>query len=218
MFDRHAGRRLPVVAILAFTLIAAGFSATSARAGNIIDDWNNVKVPPPPKLREVTVAPKTTALLVLDLVHGICSEKRRPRCIASLPVVEKLLHRARAHHLLVVYSTAGKFKPKDIWAQVKPIAGEPVVNSHADKFRHTALNKILRKHGIKTVVIVGTASHGAVLYTASAAAFYNYKVVVPVDGSSAENEYIEQYVAYNLVHAPTIAQNITLTTTDMLKF
>jgi nicotinamidase-related amidase len=189
-----------------------------ARAATVIDDWSKVKVPPPPTLKSVTVDPKTTALLMLDFMHQNCNDKRRPRCVASLPAMKKLLGEARAHNVMVVYTIIAHTTPKDIWAEVAPKGNEPWVQAGVDKFFHTDLEKILKDKGIKTVITVGTAAHGAVLYTASAAAMRGMKVVVPVDGSTAENEYIEQYVAYNLVHAPVISKNITLTASDMLKF
>ncbi len=56
------------------------------------------------------------------------------------------------------------------------------------------------------------------MYTGSEAVLRGYKVIVPVDGMSAENSYIEQYVAYNFLHAPIIAGNVTLTSYGMIKF
>jgi len=44
------------------------------------------------------------------------------------------------------------------------------------------------------------------------------KVIVPVDGISAETTYVEQYVALHLVNAPVISAAITLTTLDRVKF
>jgi len=49
------------------------------------------------------------------------------------------------------------------------------------------LEKILNDKGIKTVVVAGTAAQGAVLNTASQAALRGLRVIVPVDGMSAEN-------------------------------
>ncbi|MBP1732123.1 MAG: isochorismatase hydrolase protein, partial [Deltaproteobacteria bacterium] len=72
--------------------------------------------------------------------------------------------------------------------------------------------------GIKTVIVTGTAAHGAVLYTASGAALRGMKVVIPVDGMSAESLYAEQYVAWNLVNAPRISAETTLSRLDMIKF
>jgi hypothetical protein len=63
-------------------------------------------------------------------------------------------------------------------------------------------------------------SHGAVLYTSSAAALRGFNVIVPVDGMSAvgQNLYVEQYVAYNFTSAPIVSPKITLTSTDNIKF
>jgi hypothetical protein len=44
------------------------------------------------------------------------------------------------------------------------------------------------------------------------------KVIVPVDGISAETTYAEQYVAWHLVNAPVISPAMTLTTLDSVKF
>ena len=210
--------RAGIVSIIALVAAAACTAAAPVHAANVIDDWAKIEVPPPPELKSVTVDPQTTALLVLDFTHQICNEKNKPRCVASLPAVKKLLARARENHVLVAYSTAGNMTPKDIWAEVAPMPGEPVVNSHANKFQNTDLEKILKDKGIKTVIVTGVNANGAVLYTASEAAFLGFKVIDPIDGSSAENEYIEQYVAYNFAHAPLIASLVTLTTSEMIKF
>jgi len=207
-----------LIAALAMTVVASSFVAAAARAGTVIDDWTNIKAPPPPELKPVTVEPNTTALLLLDFTHQICDPQKKPRCVASLPAMKKLLAQARANHVMVVYSTAGDMTPKDIWADIAPMPCEPVVNSHANKFQDTDLEKILKDKGIKTVIVTGVNANGAVLYTASEAAFLGFKVIDPIDGSSAENEYIEQYVVYNFAHAPLVSSAVTLTTSDMIKF
>ncbi len=198
--------------LLAVIVILIALPAMPAQAQTVIDDWANIKAPPPPALKSVTVDPSTTALLLLDFVHPICDPQKKPRCVASLPAMKKLLAQARANHVMVVYSTAGNMTAKDIWADVAPLPGEPVVNGHADKFMNTDLEKILKDKGIKTVIVTGVKANGAVLYTASDAAFRGFKVIDPIDGSSAENEYIEQYVVYNFADAPGVAAMVTLTT------
>jgi nicotinamidase-related amidase len=77
---------------------------------------------------------------------------------------------------------------------------------------------MLKDKGIKTVIVVGTAAHGAVLYTASAAAMRGFSVVVPVEGMSAENTYAEQATAWLLVSAPTVAGKVALTKMDMITY
>lgn len=205
--------------LLAFALTAAlGLAATTARAANIIDEWANVKAPPAPALKPVTVDTKDTALLMLDFLHANCNPEHGKRCIASLPIAKKLLDEARAHHMLVVYSAFGKNTEKDIWADVAPKGGEPFVVAFLDKFIGTDLNKILKDHGIKTVIVVGSAANGAAFGTASGAAQRGYTVIVPVDGISSDDLYAEQSAVWNMVNAPVISSKITLTTVDMMKF
>ena len=189
-----------------------------ASAQTIIEEWSNVKTPPAPELKSVTLDPATTALLLLDFNKQTCNAERRPRCIVSIPKVEKLAGAARAKGVFVVYSLSAGATTADIAKELAPKAGDPVVTSGPDKFFGTDLEKILKDKGIKTVIVTGTASHGAVLYTASGAALRGMKVVIPVDGMSAESTYAEQYVAWNMVNAPRISAETTLTKTDTIRF
>jgi nicotinamidase-related amidase len=188
---------------------------TPAAAQTIVDEWASVKAPPPPELKPVTVGNVgETALLVLDIQKQNCLP--RPRCVASVPKIQKLLGDARAKGVAVVYTTfSGKIE--DILPEAAPRPGEPMVTSGPDKFVKTELEKILNDKGIKTVIVVGTAAHGAVLYTASGAAYRGFKVIVPVDGMAAENTYVEQYVAYQFVNGPLLGPAVTLTKFDLIK-
>ncbi|HEY2969450.1 MAG TPA: cysteine hydrolase [Casimicrobiaceae bacterium] len=198
--------------------LASCIIVQSARAETIIDEWASVQAAPPPALKPVTIDRKTTALLLLDLNQQTCNPQRRPRCIASIPKVKTLLTAARAAGVPVIYSLGGGGKPADIATELTPAADEPVVSSGVDKFMNTDLEKILKEKGVATVIVVGTAAHGAVLYTASGAAMRGMKVIVPVDGVSADAPYVEQYVAWHLVNVPVISPAITLTTIDNVKF
>lgn len=208
-----------------FSRIAAGavlgvalVSGAPAFAGDVIADWAQAKAPAAPALKEVTVDPKTTALLMLDFLTTNCTKERRPRCVESLPKAKALLERARKAGMPVVYALAGKATTKEVWPEVAPLANEPSVLSSVDKFRNTDLQKILADKGIKTVIVTGTAAQGAVLYTGSTAALMGMTVVVPVDLMSAETIYHEQYVAVHFATAPGVSQNTTLTRSDMIKF
>jgi nicotinamidase-related amidase len=215
-------RALLSVAALAAVLVCA----TPAPAQTIIDEWSSVKAPPAPELKPVTVDPKTTALLVMDLTKQLCNNEIRPRCIASIPKIAGLLAAARAKGVMVIYTlvSSPSITIADTLPGVAPKGDEPVVAAFLDKFmlgdQDTGLQKILKDKGITTVIAVGTAAHGAVLYTATTAALRGFNVIVPVDGMSGngQNTYIEQYVAYNLVNAPVIASKITLTRIDMVGF
>jgi len=118
----------------------------------------------------------------------------------------------------VVYSLISGAAVGDVLPEVAPTGNEPVIRGVLDKFLTSNLEQILKDKNITTVIVVGTAAHGAVMYTASAAAIHGLKVIVPVDGVSAENPYIEQYVAYNFTSAPAVANATTLTSIGMLKF
>ncbi|MBI4528942.1 MAG: hypothetical protein HY695_34525 [Deltaproteobacteria bacterium] len=64
------------------------------------DEWNTVQPPKPPELKRVTIDPKTTALLVLDIVKQTCNNERRPRCVASVPKIQAYIEQYSAVHLL----------------------------------------------------------------------------------------------------------------------
>jgi nicotinamidase-related amidase len=212
----------PLLALAALTAVLVYAAASPAET--IIDEWQSVKAPPAPELKAVTLDPKTTALLVMDLVKQTCNDQRRPRCVASIPKIEKLIALARAQGVMVIYTTVPTIPIADTLPAVAPKSNEPVLVAAVDKFilgnKDTGLETLLKDKGITTVITVGTAAHGAVLYTASAAALRGFNVIVPVDGMSGDgqNNYIEQYVAYNLTSAPVIAPKITLTSIDMIKF
>ncbi len=210
-----AGKIYLAMAVSAVSLLMI---AASVPAQTIVDEWGTVKAPAAPELKPVTLEAKTTALLVLDFVKQSCNNERRPRCVASIPKVEGLLKQARANQAAVIFSYTTNSTPEDIAKELAPLKGEPMVRAPADKFLGTDLEKILKDKGIKTVIVTGTAAHGAVLYTGSQAAFRGFKVIVPVDGMSSENLYFEQYTAYQLGNAPGVAQQVTLTRIDMIKY
>jgi len=91
--------------LLLLTALAAvlGYSAP-ASAETVIDEWQTIKAPPAPQLKSVTLDPKTTALLMVDIIKQTCNEKMRPRCVAAVPKIEKLLGAARASGATVIYA------------------------------------------------------------------------------------------------------------------
>ena len=87
-----------------------------------------------------------------------------------------------------------------------------------DKFLHTDLEKILKDKGIQSVIVTGTASNGAVLFTAAQAALRGMTIIVPVDGMSAADPYAELTTAYTFASAPSVSTKSTLSRSDMIKF
>jgi nicotinamidase-related amidase len=208
----------------AAAILLSASVVSQASAATIIDEWGSVKVPAAPELKPATLDAKTTALLLLDFngaqdpKKGPCNTDSKPRCIASLPKVKAMLDAARKAGVYIVYSTSGTAGRDDIATAIAPEASDPIVTSGPDKFVKTDLQKLLDDKGIKTVIVTGTASEGAVLNTASHAAFQGMNVVVPVDGMSSTDLYAEQYVAWHFTHAPGVSPKTTLTEFSKIKF
>ena len=187
----------------------------------IIAEWASVKLPPVPELKPVTVDPKTTALLVLDMMKGNCGA--RPRCLATLPNVRKLLDAARAHDLMVVYNLTGAGKIEDmVDPSLAPRTGELLVKGSggADKFVNSNLDAGLKDKGIKTVIVTGTSAQGAVGGTTNGAAQRGYKAIVPVDGMSAEDAFNELYAIWHIYKGGPVnlTSNATVTRSDLITF
>ena len=197
---------------------ALGALALPAHAANIVDEWASVKAPPPPELKAVTVDAKTTALLIFDIVKPFCNPQRYTRCPATLPAVKKLLTEARAKGMMVIYTSVPPVPKTAIVDELTPTANDQFLQSWTDKFLNTDLEKILKDHGIATVIVTGLASNGAVLETSSEAALKGFKVIVAVDLTTAITTYAEQFVTWQLANGPIISPNITMTTSDMIKF
>jgi nicotinamidase-related amidase len=205
------------------TVLAAvitALTAPPAHANDITTEWATVKPPPVPQLKSATVEPKTTALLVLDLMKTNCGV--RPRCVATVPNVRKLLDAARANNMMVFYTLVGATPTPEnmVDAGLAPRAGEYVTRGGADKFIGSDLEQRLKDKGIKTVIVTGTSAQGAVVGTSNGAAQRGYKAVVPDDGMSAEDPFNEQYAAWHLYKGgpANLTENVTLTRSDLIKF
>jgi nicotinamidase-related amidase len=212
-----ASKRASVTAAaLLLAAVASGLPGSPARADNIIDQWASVKTPPPPTLKPVTIDTKNTALLMLDFMNQNCG--KRPACVASIPAMKKLLAEARAAKVTVIYSIIANTTTADVIKDVAPTGDEPWVQAGPDKFLNTPLASILKSKGIETVIATGTASNGAVLFTAAGAAMRGMNVIVPVDGMSAAEPYADLTTVYTFATGPLISTKTTLTKIDMIKF
>ena len=205
-----------ICAVIGIIGVATGGTVSRSFASDIIEEWASVKMPAAPEVKAVTVDPKTTALIMGDLTNQLCG--KRPRCVAALPAMKKLLGEARAAKVAVIYSTPPNAPASDIIADVAPSAGEPSVQSGVDKFFKTNLEQILKDKGIETIILVGTSAEGLVTYTGGTAALRGLKVVVPVDGMASVEPFAEQYVAWHMTHAPIVSSKVTLTRTGLIKF
>src|ERR1700704_3758975 len=210
----------PACRAAALAVAIATLSAWPGEAADITTDWASVKPPPVPELKAATVEPKTTALLVLDLMKMKCGT--RPLCLATVPNVKTLLAAARAHDMMVFYTLVGQAPSVENMVDqgLAPRPGEFVVRGGADKFIGSDLETRLKDKGIKTVIVTGTSAQGAVVGTSNGAVQRGYKAVVPIDGMSAEDPYNEQYAAWHLYKGGPVGltENVTLTRSDLIKF
>jgi nicotinamidase-related amidase len=188
----------------------------TASAASVIDEWAAIQRPAAPALKPVALEAKTTALLMLDFMNQNCG--KRPRCMATVPAMRALLEKARAAKVTVIYSLIRNTTGADVIKDVAPAAGETSVTSGPDKFLNTDLEKILKEKGITTVITIGTAANGAVLFTAAGAAFRGLNVVIPVDGISSQDAYADLSMVWNFTTMPSVSQKATLTRSDMISF
>jgi len=215
---KHHARLIGILALAA----AASFVARPAPAADILSEWASVKIPPAPEPKKVTVDPKTTALLIFDLMKSNCGA--RPRCPPIVPNVKRLLDQARAHNMLVAYTLVGDDRTPNgmIDPSLRPREGDFIIQNArgGDKFAESSLNPVLQAHGIKTVIITGTSFQGAVATSANGATELGYHALVPVDGTASENAFNELYAAYHVAKGGPAAftRNATLTRSDLIDF
>jgi nicotinamidase-related amidase len=189
-------------------------------------------VPAMPAPVAVTLAPATTALLVMDVIAPICNAQQ-PNCLALVPRVANLIAAARKAGVWVLYSAAapsGLVAPvaaPPFLAAIAPQSGDPIVlGAGQDRFYSTALDGLLRAHGITTVILAGWRENGSVLYTAVGANLHGYTAVVAEDSTSATTDSdiaIGRYqlltqLSNNAKNEPLKKGAVTLSRGDLITF
>jgi len=213
-------KRIACAAVSALLLatLAACSSMPAAPAANSIPE-----IPAP---AQVSLSAATTALLVLDINSAVCQPN--PACMSTVPAVAALIAKARAANVPVLYSTTvSPSGPPPTLAQVAPQAGEPVVSTRANKFTGTNLEELLKQKKAETLVIVGSAANGAVMYTSFHANTRGFTVVVAEDGISsptpintvlARYQLLNQPGFINAANTPLADKKVTLSRGDLITF
>src|ERR1700722_18154823 len=205
--------------LLCVAAIGAAFVAPRAMAADLIGEGSTIQRPPAPEFKQVTVDPKTTALLLFDFMKENCGA--RPRCVEAVPKLKALDDKARAAQMLVAYSFPNNgevidqgIAPKDKSEVVDQKQGGP------DKFLNDDLDQRLKDHGIKTVILCGTSGQGVGLGTGAAAVQRGYEVIYPVDCLPSESAFREAYAAWHMGGGgpPVTTKWVTVTRTDMITF
>jgi nicotinamidase-related amidase len=154
----------------------------------------------------VSVDPRRTALLVIDMQNDFVKEGGAlvvQDAQATIPPIAHLLGHARETGMRVAFSqdTHDDGDPEwEIWGEhvrrgtwgwqivdeLAPREDEPVIQKvRYDAFYGTSLDHLLRLWGTDTLVICGTVANICVHYTAASAALRWYDVIIPRDAVSA---------------------------------
>ena len=84
----------------------------------IIEEWDRVKIPSPPEIQEITIKPRETALLVLDIQNQNCNEERRPRCVRTLFAIQMLIEKSRKSGMPVIFSLTSAASKADMRREI----------------------------------------------------------------------------------------------------
>lgn len=151
---------------------------------------------------------KTTSIIVLDLSRRC--ENPQEVCSKLLNPLAEFLERARQASVSILYTisaTARGTPLGEVAAPLKRRESEPVLYPDAfDKFACGVLKAELDKRNCRSLIIVGSATNVAVLYTATTAArIFRYDVVIPLDGVNAKRNYEHEYAIHQLTILPASA-------------
>jgi nicotinamidase-related amidase len=175
---------------------------------------------PEPQPLELDV--KTTSIVVLDFSRR-CENPQEVCSKLMLPLAE-FLARARQASAPILYtiSAAAKGTPLgEVAAPLKRRESEPVLYPDGfDKFIDGQLKAQLDKWNCRSLIIVGSATNFAVLYTATTAArIFRYDVVRPLDGVNAKRSYEHEYAIHQMTILPASAhKQFRFTKLGMIEF
>jgi nicotinamidase-related amidase len=164
-----------------------------------------------PEAKAVTLDSNTTTIVVLDL-NARCNDPKQVCSKIAAPVGD-FLEKARAAGVSIIYTVSASAKGKPIGALATPLNrkdGEPIIYPDGfDKFSGGELQDFLKKKGAKTLVVTGSSTNAAVLYTATTAArMYRYNIVIPMDGVNASSAYEQEYSLHQFTVLPSRANKL----------
>jgi len=180
------------------------------------------EAPNRPAPQRVTMNHAATAVLVLDL-NARCQDPKEV-CHQLMEPLGEFLERVRAASVPVIFSVSLMFKGTPLGEVAAPLnrrEHEPVLYPDAfDKFAGGELRQFLNDHQVENLVIVGSLTNVAVLYTStSATRVHRYNVIIPLDGVNAKTRYEHEYAIHQLSILPAGASDrIQFTNLSMIDF
>jgi nicotinamidase-related amidase len=175
-----------------------------------------------PEPKPLTLDSKSTAILVLDL-NTRCDDPKQVCSKITAPVGD-FLDKARSAAVPIIYTVSAAAKGTPIGELAAPLRrkeNESVIYPDAfDKFFGGELQAFLKDKGAKTLIITGSATNNAVLYTATTAArMYRYSIVIPIDGVNAATRYEQEYAIHQFTVLPSQANKLfQFTNLSMISF
>ena len=139
-------------------------------------------------------------------------------------ICQRGLEKARASAVPIIYTVSAAAKGKPLGEVATPLKrreGEPVLYPDAfDKFVGGELLVFLKEKGAKSLVVTGSSTNAAVLYTATTAArMHRYSIIVPVDGVIAQTKYEQEYTFHQFTVLPSEANKLfQFTNLSMISF
>ena len=184
--------------------------------------WTAQEGPNRPEPKPLSLDSKTTAILVLDL-NARCDDPKQVCSKITAPLGD-FLDKARAASVPIIYTVSAATKGKPIGELAAPLRRketEVIIYPDAfDKFYGGELQSLLKDKGAKTLVITGSSTNAAVLYTATTAArMYRYPIVIPMDGVNAATRYEHEYAIHQFTVLPSEANKLfEFTNLSMITF
>ena len=175
-----------------------------------------------PEPQPLQLGSKTTSIVVLDLSRR-CENPQEVCSKLMIPLAE-FLDRARQASVPILYtiSAAGKGTPLgEVAAPLEQRESEPVLYPDAfDKFMDGELKAELDKRNCRSLIIVGSATNFAVIYTATRSArIFRYDVIIPLDGVNAKRNYELEYAIHQMTILPASAhKQFRFTKLGMIEF
>ncbi len=164
-----------------------------------------------PEAKALTLNSKSTAILGLDLSTR-CQDAKQV-CSKLMSPLGEFLEKGRAAGVPIIFSVSASAKGTplgEVAAPLKRKDNEPVIYPDAfDKFTGGELQAWLKEKGAKTLIITGSSSNTAVLYTATTAArIHRYNIVIPMDGINANTPYEQEYPIHQFTVLPNEANKL----------
>jgi nicotinamidase-related amidase len=176
-----------------------------------------------PEAQSVTLPRDCTAVTVLD-VNIECDDPRRAAHHAILKRVAAFLGLARRERIPIIFTLSAKDRgtPQgEVAAALARHPQETVIHPDGfDKFVGGELDRWLRQHGARNLIIIGRSTNVAVMYTATTAArVQKLRAVIPTDGVAAKTDYEHQYALHQLNNIPRSSiVPITFSRLDRISF